>query len=174
MDHAFAAPVLCALGPSHVADAGSAGSLGTGSQVQRRAPVRASKPRTSPLAASMLLLSATAEPTTTTPFTTVGGEVSSYSDANVGGLRRPLRSCTCPRLPKSVHGAPLAASSAIKRVSIVATNTLSAHTAVGAALLSSQSATPRFAKSPNPTALSTFGSKRQRSTPVVGSSANTL
>src|SRR6267378_7944845 len=85
----FAAPVRCALGPFHVWKPGSFGLCGTGSNVHLNAPVRASNPRTSPLAASMRLLSATPEPTTTTPSTTVGGDVSSYSEANVGGFRRP-------------------------------------------------------------------------------------
>ena len=114
--------VRCALGPIHVADAGSALFCGTGSNVHRSAPVRASNPRTSPLAASIRLLSATAEPTTTTPSTTVGGEVSSYSEANAGAFLNPFAQIHCSAAsPKSAHGDPVAASSAMSRVSIVAT-----------------------------------------------------
>jgi len=95
------------------------------------------------------LLSATAEPTTTTPSTTVGGEVSSYSEPNPGAFLNPSRRFTAPRTPKSVHGDPVAASSAISRVSIVATKTRSEHRERFGAALSNQSATPRLAKSPN-------------------------
>ena len=73
--HAFAPPVRWAPAPAHVDHPPSRRSWGTGSQVQREAPVRASKPRTSPLAASTRRLSETAEPTTTTSPTTVGGEL---------------------------------------------------------------------------------------------------
>src|SRR2546423_2237910 len=125
MVHALAAPVRCAFGPIHVNDAGLFELWGTGSHVHRSIPVRASNPRTSPLAASMRLLSATAEPTTTTPPTTVGGDVSSYSDAFAGGFRRPVRSWTIPCAPKSGHGVPVSASRAINLVSIVATKTRS-------------------------------------------------
>ena len=78
-DHAFAAPVLCAIGPRQLLHAGSVESRGTGSHVQRSLPVRASKARTSPLAAFVRLLSATAEPVTIRPRITAGGDVSSYS-----------------------------------------------------------------------------------------------
>ena len=145
----FVAPVRWALGPIHVCEAGSALLCGTGSNVQRSAPVRASYARTSPLAASMRLLSATADPTTTTPATTVGGEVSSYSDAKAGGFLNPSRSLTVPAAPKLVQGVPVAASSAINRVSMVARKMRSEHRESGTAALSSQRATPRFAKSPN-------------------------
>ncbi len=47
----------------------------SGRQLQRRAPVRASKPRTTPLGMSTLVLSSMAEPTITTPSITAGGEV---------------------------------------------------------------------------------------------------
>ncbi len=50
----------------------------SGSQLQRNAPVRASKPRTTPLGITARLLSSMAEPTMTTPSTTTGGEVMWY------------------------------------------------------------------------------------------------
>jgi hypothetical protein len=67
------------VGPRQLCHAGSAESRGTGSQLQRSLPVRASKARTSPLAALVRLLSATAEPVTIKPLITAGGEVSAYS-----------------------------------------------------------------------------------------------
>src|SRR5438552_10808405 len=143
--HELAAPLWCALGPIQVADAGSTLLCGTGSNVHRRAPVRASYPRTSPLAASIRLLSATPEPTTTTPSTTVAGEVSSYSEANAGGFLNPSRRFTVPPAPNCVHGDPVAASRAMRRVSMVATKIRSAHGERVIAVLSSQSATPRLA-----------------------------
>ena len=48
---------------------------GTGSKAQRSAPLRASKPRTTPPGASRRRLSSTRAPTATTSPTTVGGEV---------------------------------------------------------------------------------------------------
>jgi hypothetical protein len=74
-DHAFAAPVSWASDPRQSACAGSFASWGTGSHVHFSAPVRASHPRTSPLAGAGRLLSATEDPVTTTPFTTMGGDV---------------------------------------------------------------------------------------------------
>ena len=50
-DHAFAAPVEWAITPFQLDHAASVESRGTGSHVHFNAPVRASKPRTSPLAA---------------------------------------------------------------------------------------------------------------------------
>ena len=72
---AFAAPVVCAMMPRHEFQAGSVESRGTGSQLQRSAPVRASNARTSPLAAFVRLLSATADPVTMSPLITAGGDV---------------------------------------------------------------------------------------------------
>ena len=79
IDQVFAPPLRCASGPCQVAYAGSAGSCGTGFQVQRNAPLRASNARTSPLAPTVELLSATAEPTTMRSPMIAGGEVCSYS-----------------------------------------------------------------------------------------------
>lgn len=69
------------MAPRHVFQAGSVESRGTGSQLQRSAPVRASYARTSPLAAFVRLLSATADPVTIVPLITAGGDVSPYSSA---------------------------------------------------------------------------------------------
>jgi hypothetical protein len=52
-----------------------------GSQLQRSTPVRASYARTSPLAAFVRLLSATADPLTIMPLMIAGGDVSAYSSA---------------------------------------------------------------------------------------------
>ena len=86
------------------------GSCGTGFQVQRNAPVRASNARTSPVAPTLELLSAMAEPTTIRSPMTAGGEVCSYSSpydcllrssgtrsiyAALG--RTPDRTCRSPR-----------------------------------------------------------------------------
>ena len=65
--------------PFQVRYAGSCGSCGTGFQVQRSAPLRTSKARTSPLAPTVELLSAIAEPTTMRSLTMAGGDVCSYS-----------------------------------------------------------------------------------------------
>ena len=75
-DHAFAAPVLCAIAPRQLVHAASVESRGIGSQLQRSFPERASNARTSPLAAFVLLLSATDDPLTIRPLITAGGDVS--------------------------------------------------------------------------------------------------
>src|SRR4051812_44211184 len=98
--HAFAAPVSCARGPIHVRQAASVESCGIGSQVHFRAPVRASNARTSPLAAFVRPLSATAEPTTTMSLMIAGGDVTSYSENSDGLLRSDSRRLTVPALPK--------------------------------------------------------------------------
>jgi hypothetical protein len=49
--------------------------VGIGSQLQRSAPVRASNARTTPRSISAERLSPIDEPTTTSPFTTAGGDV---------------------------------------------------------------------------------------------------
>jgi hypothetical protein len=67
--------VRAGLPSRQVAEAGSRASWGIGSKVQRSAPVRASKPRTSPLAGARRLLSAMADPAITMSPTTAGGDV---------------------------------------------------------------------------------------------------
>src|SRR5437588_150202 len=95
-DHALAAPVEWAITPRQLSHAGSVESRGTGSQLHSSTPVRASNARTSPLAAFVRLLSATDEPVTIRPLITAGGDVSSYSSALDGALRRPWRRFTVP------------------------------------------------------------------------------
>ena len=63
----FGAPAL--------AESRAEGFGGSGSQLQRRAPVRASKARTTPAGMSARVLSSMAEPTTTISSITAGGEV---------------------------------------------------------------------------------------------------
>src|SRR5215207_774983 len=118
--HALAAPVVCAFGPTHDRHATSLESCGTGSHVHRNAPVRASYARTSPLAASVRPLSATAEPTTTIPLMIAGGDVTSYSDISDGLFRSDPRRSTVPAAPNPSHSVPRSASSAMRRPSIVA------------------------------------------------------
>jgi hypothetical protein len=118
-------------------------------------------------------LSATAEPTTSMPPTTAGGDVTSYSANSPGALRRPRRRSTMPPSPKPGHVAPSPASSAISRASMVAMNTRARQRAPRAAPESVQSATPRFVKSPKLLVRATPGLKRQRSRPVAASSAKT-
>ena len=118
-DQALAAPVVCAIAPRQLPHAGSTESRGIGSHVQRSAPVRASNARTSPLAASVRLLSEIAEPDTSSPLIIAGGDVSSYSAFSKGALRSPLRSVIEPWSPKLSHGVPRLASSAMMRASIV-------------------------------------------------------
>src|SRR4249919_892106 len=172
---ALAAPVLWARGPIHVRHAASVESCGTGSHVHRNVPVRASNARTSPLAASVRLLSATALPTTIRSLITAGGDVTSYSDSSSGLLRSDARRLTVPPVPNDAHGVPRSASSAIRRPSIVATITRLTHEALGCAgrRESTQYETPRLVKSPNVMFRSTFGSNFHSSRPVSGSSAIT-
>src|SRR5204862_3728827 len=113
-----------------------------------RAPVRASKARTSPLAGAGLLLSATAEPVMTRSLTTTGGDVTSYAVNSIGGTRRPDRKSMEPLAPKPAHGFPVPASSAKRRASIVAAKMRRAHEAVARPFGSRQNATPRLVKSP--------------------------
>src|SRR5256885_17014407 len=113
---------------------------------------------------SVRVLSATADPTTSTSPTMAGGDVTSYSENSAGALRRPRRRLTTPRSPKPAHGDPVAASSAIRRPSTVATTMRRTHVTLGAlgALVpafagmtalgargSAQYETPRLVKSPN-------------------------
>jgi hypothetical protein len=64
MDQAFAEPVW---------------PTGTGFQLQRSAPVRASNARTTPEGEMARWLSATVDPTMTRPLTIAGGDVTEYS-----------------------------------------------------------------------------------------------
>ena len=64
-------------------------------------PVRASKPRTSPLAVSGRLLSPIDEPVTTTPLTTTGGDVIEYACRSNGGMRSPAFRSTDPVIAES-------------------------------------------------------------------------
>src|SRR5262245_46677659 len=105
MDHALAAPEFSRL---------------TGCQVQRSAPVRVSNARTSPEAPCARTLSAIPEPTITRFAITAGGEVSSYSPLKRGLRRSPSVRSISPLRPKSAHGFPDAASSAVSRASILA------------------------------------------------------
>ena len=118
MDQVFAPPEACARVPARSWYAGTLGSCGTGFQVQRSAPVRASKARTSPLAPTVELLSAMAEPTTMRSLITAGGEVCSYSSPKDCVLRSPSIRSTVPPLPKPLQGLPSRASSCTSRASI--------------------------------------------------------
>ena len=80
VDHTFAAPVS-RVPVSQVSCPGSPG-CGIVWKVQRSAPLRTSKARTSPGGASGRSMSAIDEPTTITSPTTVPGEVTLYSQAS--------------------------------------------------------------------------------------------
>ena len=84
---------------------------GTGFQAQASAPVRASKARTMPGAASTSRLSATKPLITTRSRITSGGEVGCTAQAR--GSSRSRRRSTRPSVPKSPQGLPVSASSAI-------------------------------------------------------------
>src|SRR5690349_7382669 len=99
MDHTLAAPVREALPAFHVFHAGSVRSRGIGFQLQRRAPVRASNARTTPLGASTRTLSSTPEPTTTRSPITAGGEVTKYSPGR--NEPTPRVNLIWPSVPKS-------------------------------------------------------------------------
>ena len=96
-----------------LAIAGSSALRGTGSNSQRGAPLRASKASTRPLGESTRWLSATAEPTTTTPLTTAGFDVAATSPGHSTGLLVGM--VTVPASPKSSQGVPVFASIAIRR-----------------------------------------------------------
>jgi len=121
----------------------------------------------------MRLLSATPEPTTMTSFTTAGGDVSSYSSSSDGGLRSPRRRFTEPPAPNCGQGVPVAASSAKRRASTVATMMRRRQAAPFAARASTQVETPRLFQSPKLWARLSFASNTQRCAPVSGSSAMT-
>jgi hypothetical protein len=106
------------------------------------------------------LLSATADPTITRPFTIAGGDVTSYSANSNGALRNPRRRSTVPPFPKVAITTPVFASTAIKRPSVVARK-----------ILPFQNETPRLVKSPKPAWTGTFASNRHFTPPVTGSSA---
>src|SRR5687768_3149146 len=106
IDQTFAAPVRRALPLRHVDQAWSVESCGIGSQVHSGAPVRTLNARTSPLAGATLLLSAIADPVTTTSPTTTGGEVISKAGGSNGFTRSADRSSTTPFCPNSAHGLP--------------------------------------------------------------------
>ena len=93
-------------------------SGGTGSQAHTSAPVRASNARTTPPGESMRRLSSTIAPTITR------GRRSPRAARSRRTRRARARRCPAPRstlppAPKSAHGTPVAASSAISRASSV-------------------------------------------------------
>jgi hypothetical protein len=110
--------------------------------------VRASKPRTSPLAMLGVLLSAIEEPVTTTPFSTTGGDVIEYACGSKGGIRRPALRSTKPSRPNPAQMFPLRASRAKSCDCAVVTKMRRWHAASAGDDSSSQVATPRLAKSP--------------------------
>ncbi len=166
-DHTLPPPKPSAVPRSQVAAAGSLGSRGRGSNSQRCSPVRASNASTRPLGASTRWLSATDDPTTTTPFTTAGREVIITSPSIISGLLALI--CTEPSVPKSSQYWPVAASRANRRLSAAPRNILVAQLAPGCASGSVQCAMPRHLRMEYWSL--TSGSKRQRSFPVAGSSA---
>ena len=93
---------------------------------QTSRPLRASYARTAPDAWMRRISSQIDEPTITTSPTTVGGEVSLYSQGSVT-FSIPSRRSTSPLRPKSAQPRPVAASSEIRRASSVARNTRRAH-----------------------------------------------
>src|SRR4029077_16044169 len=129
-------------------DAGSERSCGIGSHVHLSAPVRASKPRTSPLAMLGVVLSAIEDPVTTTPFTPTGGDVIEYACGSNGGMRRPALRSTKPSRPNPAQRFPLRASSAKSCDCAVAAKIRRWHAASAGDDSSSHVATPRLAKSP--------------------------
>src|SRR5687767_7571189 len=173
-DHTLAAPVRRALPLRHVDQARSVESCGMGSHVQSGAPVRALNARTSPLAGATSLLSAMADPVTTTSPTTTGGDVISNAGGSMGFTRRADRSSTTPFCPNAAHGFPSRASSAIRRPSMMGTMIRRRHAAVAGADASSQVATPRLVKSPYSIVRSILASNTQRTVPVAGSTGMTL
>src|SRR5580692_10728096 len=139
MDHALAAPV-CHFGADSPASL-CAELGGMGSQLQRSAPLRASKARTTPAGMSTLWLSLIAEPTITTSSITAGGEVMWYQPALYPGTSRRLIS---PPLPKSAQGLPFAASSAMSLASCVASKIRVRHACPAEREASAQAVPPRL------------------------------
>src|ERR1044071_7624597 len=120
IDHALAAPVF------HI-EAELAEFGGMGSQLQRNAPVRASKARTTPLDMSTLELSLMAEPTITRSSTTAGGDVMWYCPGIylATSLRLTPRPRQNPRkASRSPHPARLVARPASLQIFAVAAWTL--------------------------------------------------
>ena len=126
--HTFAAPAL-------VPGCGSSGS-----QLQRGAPVRASKARTRPEGAAARPLSLIAEPTITTSPTTTGADEIWNSP---GQTSAPGSISTCPFFPKPTQARPVRASRAISRASVVALRMRHAQGATLATDASRHCATPR-------------------------------
>ncbi len=82
-----------------------------------------------------------AEPTTTTPLTTTGGDVISYSPSSTSPT-----SCfrsTWPAAPNDGQGVPVFASMAMSRASSAARKMVAAQIALSCAAGSRQAATPR-------------------------------
>ncbi len=169
VDQTFTAPV-CSMPFSQVSCPGSP-ACGIVWKVQTSAPVLTSNARTSPGGASGRSTSAIDEPMTIRSPITAPGDVTLYSQLSCTGASPASRS-TAPSAPKSLHGVPVTASSAISRASSVARNTRAAHAPFVAG--SAQYETPRlmyifaYARS-----RSSCGSKVHSSRPVSGSSAIT-
>src|SRR5438552_8078381 len=87
MDQAFAAPLFQGL--AEVVLLAEFG--GMGSQLQRKAPDRVSKARTTPAGISTRPLSSIADPTTTMSSITAGGDVMWYQPARKPGDRKSTR-----------------------------------------------------------------------------------
>ena len=127
-----------------------AASRTSGSKVQRRAPVRASKPRMAPFTELELRnLLANAE-TATTPLIAVGGDASWVSSTPSAGnvALISVSTLTSPLTPKPAQRLPSRASIAMRRLSAVARNRRWAQAASGAAVSSAQYSTPRHLKRP--------------------------
>jgi len=99
---------------------------GDGVKFQRSAPLRTSNARMTPSGASVRWLSATADPTITRSRTTIGGDVTPYSQCYSGWWRRPTVRSIAPCAAKSSHGRPVRTSSAASRAPTVATKMRSA------------------------------------------------
>ena len=128
------------IGAQTLASPASMPSCTKGSHDQRGRPLRASNARTVPSGASTRTLSASDDPTTTTPRPTTGAEVIWTSPGHNSGL--PASSLTSPPAPKSVQGMPDFASSAMTRASLVPMK-MRERQAASAAASSRQYATPR-------------------------------
>ena len=110
-------------------------------------PVRASYPRTSPLAGSGLELSPIDDPVMTTPFTTTGGDVMEYACGSNGGMRRPALRSTDAVYAEVTARLPSRASRAMSCDCAVAAKIRRRHAASAGAASSSHVDTPRLAKS---------------------------
>src|SRR5580704_16250671 len=139
MDHALAAPVSHFGTDSPALLCAELG--GMGSQLQRSAPLRASRARTTPAGMSTRWLSLIAEPTITTSSIAAGGEVMWYHPAR---YPETLRRLISPPLPKSSQGLPLAASSAMSLASCVASKIRVRHACPTERDASTQAVAPRL------------------------------